>query len=79
LPAILWYGHPGYEQRHKGCPKGLQVDYRRDDNRMRVAESELEQQQAAHPDRKYDSKLAIIGGVPKQQDQVAATGCTHRQ
>jgi acetyl-CoA carboxylase alpha subunit len=46
---------------------------------MRVAQPELEQQQAAHPDRKYNSKPAIIGGVSKQQGQVAATCCTHGQ
>ncbi len=74
-----WNRHPGYEQRHQGCPKGFQVDDCRDDYRMRVAQSELEQQQAGQPDCKYNSKLAIIRGVPKQQDQLAATCCAYSQ
>ena len=64
--------HPRDDERHQGREEGLEVDDRGDDDRMRVAERELEQQQADDPDRKQGSKLAIVGGVPEQQNEVAA-------
>ena len=74
-----WNGNPGYEQRHQGRPKGLEVDDRRDDDRMRIAQSELEQQQTGHADKKEGSELGIMSFIPQQQNQVAATFFVHNQ
>ena len=45
-----WNWHSRDDERHQSREKGLEVDDRRDDDRMRMAQAELEQQQPGHSD-----------------------------
>jgi hypothetical protein len=60
-------------ERHHRREKRLEVDDRRDDDRMRIAQCELEQHQSGHPDKKQNSELEIVARIPQQQDEVTAT------
>ena len=74
-----WDRNSRNDERHQGGKKGLEIDDRRDDDRVSVTQCELEHQQAKHPDRKQNSKLAIVGGIPEQHNQLAATSFARDQ
>ena len=41
---------------------------------MRVAEAQIIQKKAAHPDREEHGEISVIGGLSNQRDEIAATG-----
>ena len=70
---------PDNQQRDQRGPERRQVQDRRDDDRMGVAEAELVEQEAAHPDREDDRQIAVIGGFSEQRDEIAAAAAGGRQ
>ena len=67
------------KQRHQPGPERRQVQNRRYDDRMSVAEAEVIQQEAGHADRENNREIAVVVGLPEQGDEVAATGLSGHQ
>ena len=67
-------GTPARTQRHQRRPERRQVQDRRDDDRVGVAEAEVVEQEAAHSDGEDDREIPVIDGFLEQGDEISATG-----
>ena len=71
--------NPRDRQRHQRRPERQQVEDRRDNDRMGVAEAQVIQNKSAYPDRENNGESNVVGRLREQRDEVPPAGRTETQ